>query len=131
MEKLLFPDFLQDPKQYAEAEAFWQTLWSKIVATSSQAAEWRFPWLNTHFQNGSPCRDGNPIFSAVNEKRQRGIRVIQTEADSQESNLHSWGDYFGAKDDPESLRELVISCVLSERTACQASELLGKWIEAP
>jgi len=62
--------------------------------------------------------DGNPIFTTVCPGRRLGVRVIQYSPESpHEVDLDWWVDSFGDEKSPDSIRELVISCVLSAQTA--------------
>ena len=60
----LFPHFLGDPVEYAKAEAYWRDLWEEVARFAGQQWEWRQPWLRTTYADGTPFRDGDPIFSA-------------------------------------------------------------------
>lgn len=123
----LFPHFLSDPKEYEHAESIWRERWEDLVCRVGQKWLWESPWLNTTFSNGSPCQDGNPIFSAVSRVRQLGVRVIQLEPSGNPRELHAWSDTF-AKGSPEAIRELVISCVLTDQTLLESVDLMNRWI---
>ena len=122
-----FPHFLSDVDEYARAEAYWQDLWRRALEKSKKGKGWRSPWLTTRFANGTPCRDGNPIFSAVNETQKLGVRIIQ-HAPSEAVDLDSWTDEFGGSPKNERIRELVISCVPTRQTASHVLKLLCGWV---
>ena len=63
--KVLFPNYLKDPTEYQMAEQLWQEQWATLLRSLPLGEPWRTPWLNNSFANGTPCRDGNPIFSAL------------------------------------------------------------------
>jgi len=123
----LFPDFLNDPKEYAKAEKLWVQTWFALIKRPGHQKDWKVPWFENKFGNGEPCLDGNPIFSAVDRRRRIAVRVLQTPlaADGGPDLIH-WTDTFG-KGDPEELDELVISCVLSDDTLVQATDRMTKW----
>jgi hypothetical protein len=123
----LFPDFLNDPKEYAKAEKLWVQAWSGLIKRLGQQKNWKVPWFENRFGNGEPCLDGNPIFSALDRRRRIVVRVLQVPpaADGEPDLIH-WTDTFG-KGDPEELEELVIACVLSDETLAQATDLMTKW----
>jgi hypothetical protein len=123
----ILPNFLNDPSDYESAQALWQEHWDKILCASGQEGDWRSPWLNHVFVNGTPCRDGNPIFSAVCDARGIGVRVIQNEPDDTETDFIFWTDTFAAGQ-PEAIRELVISCVLSQKTLQDAMDVMRRWV---
>lgn len=123
----LLRNFLHDPKQYAEAEKLWRRTWSVLTDRIGQKKRWKVPWFEATFVNGTPFLDGNPIFTAVDRSRRLAVRIIQTPFTLDgEPDLISWTNKFG-KGDPEELDELVISCILSDETLAQASELMTKW----
>ena len=123
----LLKSFLKDRKQYAEAEKFWRDAWSRIARRTDQDKQWKVPWFEPRFVNGTPFLDGNPIFTAVDRSRRLAVRIIQMPyaADGEPDLIH-WTNTFG-KGDPEELEELVIACVLSDETLAQATELMTKW----
>jgi hypothetical protein len=100
-----------------------------VIERTGEKALWQVPWLNTTFADGTPCRDGNPIFSAVCPARRLGVRVIQREPAGNPRELNYWIDTF-AQGEPEAIRELVISCVLTEETVVDALDLMNQWITA-
>ena len=79
------------------------------------------------FANGTPMRDGNPIFSAVSPTLRRAVRIIQHEPSSDELELEHWLDTFQGD---EPISELVISCALSEQVQEKAAGLIRSWIAA-
>jgi hypothetical protein len=127
MVEYLFAHFLSDPREYAQAEALWCKHWDDLVHRLGQAWLWKTPWFNKAFANGTPCRDGNPIFSAVSPLQRLGVRIIQIEPADNPRELYVWTDTF-AKGSPEAIDELVISCVLTHQTLLDAVDLMKRWI---
>jgi len=123
----LFRNFLKDPRQYAKAESLWVQTWLTVAKRLGQQKQWKVPWFENKFANGIPIQDGNPIFTAVDRSRRLAVRIIQMPyaADGEPDLIH-WTNKFG-KGDPEELDELVISCVLSDETLAQATDLMTKW----
>jgi hypothetical protein len=129
MPGILFPDFLEDPKRYSEAEEYWRNLWAKVACSAGQASVWRSPWLTTCFADGTPFRDGNPIFSAVSDQRRLGVRIIQYEADPMdEPAVNWWIDSFGDPAEAGVIRELVVSCAPAVQTEGEVFRLLSGWV---
>jgi hypothetical protein len=125
----LYPNFLADDRAYSSTEAAWADLWTRVVRRAGQAALWRAPWLNTHFANGTPFRDGDPIFSAVDDGRQMGVRVIQLEPETPDDEHLEWRvDSVGEWSAPDSVRTLVVSCVLSVATRASVHGLFYDWV---
>ena len=129
MSDYLFPHYLSDPREYGQAESVWQQRWQELLRRVGQEGQWQTSWLNTNFANGTPCRDGNPIFSAVCPSRRLAVRVIQLEPADDAKEIHVWNDTF-AEGSSEAVEELVISCVLTEQTLQEAVELMRQWIAA-
>src|SRR2546426_3076616 len=104
MSKFLYPCLLSNAKEYRQAEAFWRTLWNEVTERAGQAGEWRFPWMKNEYADGTAVQDGNPIFSAVADKRKMGVRIIQEEKTSPDHvELDYWVDRFGEATDPSSI----------------------------
>jgi hypothetical protein len=98
-----------------------------LISWAGQCDDWKSPWVNTTFADGSRCRDGNPIFSAVSSERRLGVRVIQQEFSDDPRELSFWTDTFG-NGDSHAVRELVVSCVLTQVTLNNVFDLLSQWI---
>jgi hypothetical protein len=126
MVKFLFPRFLTDVREYQQAEALWQERWHDLIHGLGEPDLWRTPWLNTRFADGTACRDGNPIFSAVCPSRGLGLRVIQLDP-AGKREMHSWTDVFAEGSD-EAVKELVISCTLTPTTLRAALDLMRAWV---
>src|SRR4051812_7737326 len=109
MTQTLYPHFLDDPDEYAQAESIWQVCWNDLVKRVGQVGEWETPWLKTTFTDGTPFGDGNPMFSAVAPRRGLGVRVIQEEPAVNPHQVAVWTDVF-AEGKQEAIKELVLSC---------------------
>lgn len=122
----LYPDFLVNPDQYAQAVRYWQELWSRIDRHLREPTGWVSPWLD----GGPPdIRDGNPIFTAWSPSLMRGIRIIQHPPESDGPELAFWTDTFGGPlGDPNSIDEFVMACALSEEVEPFARLLVEAWI---
>lgn len=122
-----FPRFLDDPKEYQQAETLWRERWSDLLRRLGQEWLWQSPWLSTSFADGSPSQDGNPIFSAVSPRLRRGVRVIQIEPSDKPRELYAWTDTFG-EGEREPIKELVLTCVLTDQTLLDAVDLMKRWL---
>jgi hypothetical protein len=127
MGRYLYPGFLRNEQEYTEAERFWQSLWDRVMRLSGKATEWNSPWLQTAFRDGTPFRDGDPIFSAICQSRRLGVRIVQNEPGEEggycDFNVTEWDP------DCQGISVLVISCVLTDQTESRASDLLYSWAE--
>lgn len=126
MEPLL-PNFLKNSTEYESTESLWRAKWQELIKWIGQEQLWTSPWINTKFANGTPFRDGNPIFSAVCFSRSLGIRVIQHESSENARELVFWIDTF-AEGEKKTVKELVISCALTQQTLNDAQDLMYQWI---
>lgn len=125
---LLHRTFLDDPTEYSQAEALWANEWAKLLDATQEQEDWITPWVSTSFVDGTPYHDGNPIFSAICSVRRLAIRVIQHEPGEDPGELHFWTDIF-AEGQPEAVKELVISCVLSTETLDSSLKMMASWVE--
>lgn len=126
MIKPLFPSFLQDRAEYAASVEYWNRLWEKINPAARSVYGWRRPWLA---RDAATVLDGNPIFSAISEELQKGVRIIQHAPSSNSVEFTSWLDTFGGNHaDPEAVVELVIACALTDPVAVLASTLIEIWV---
>lgn len=123
----LFPHFLSDSREYEQAESLWRERWEDLLRRVGQERLWEAPWTNTSFVNGTSMQDGNPIFSAISCQRKLAIRVIQLGPSDNPREFYVWTDTF-AEGSPESVQELVISCVLTPEVLNGAVELMRQWI---
>jgi hypothetical protein len=128
MDKYLFPNFLSVPGEYTRAEATWTEGWEEIRQSARDPDAWKAPWLSTTFADGTPCRDGNPIFSAFSPLSRRGIRVIQLEPSAEPQERWFWIDTFD-KDGSEEIDELVISCALTRKSLIDAMYMMSQWMD--
>jgi hypothetical protein len=127
MAGVLLANFLNDPAEYEQAESLWREHWSNLIRELGQESIWESPWMNTTFNDGTPFRDGNPIFTAICPTRRLGVRVIQVELEKDPNELSTWTDFF-AKGEPDEIKELVIHCVLSDETLRTATKLMKSWL---
>jgi hypothetical protein len=127
--EILLSDFLNDPAQYEKAESVWRDVWQNIMRETGQEALWKSPWMNTVFNDGTPFRDGNPIFTAVCPTRHLGVRVVQVHPEHGYGfdEISAWTDTFG-EGEPDAIKELVIDCVLCDTTLATAADLMKRWI---
>ena len=118
----MFTNFRSDSTEYAAAERFWQDLFARAAREEGVEGEWVVPWLNTRFAGGTPFGDGNPIFSAWSPARRVAVRVIQHDAADPpgEDGFDSWTDTFDGEGG--EVRELVISCVLSDVASARSGQ---------
>lgn len=122
----MYPDFLDSPSSYQKAEQYWKDLWIKINPLQRHIDKWVEPWMYT---NSESIKDGNPIFSAVSRKLHRGVRIIQFPSEDNCEDLYYWFDTFGGGlKDAESIHELVIACILSNKTSEIVVELVKSWM---
>ena len=127
MVKHFFPNFLESTADYALAEGYWIDLWEQIDVDLRRRNGWERPWFHPLPPSLS---EGNPIFSAVSPTLNRGIRIIQSAPTEPSLEFVAYLDTFGGSmSDPNSIRELVISCALSDLAATTALSLIRPWIE--
>ena len=122
--KLMFSDFLTNSDVYKQAQSYWEQVWNDLPEFDRQAHGWRTNW----FASRAPF-DGNPIFTALSDTEQKGIRIIQYLPTQPTPEIDFWLDTFGGPiTNPRAVRELVISCSLSLETENVARKLMGAWV---
>ena len=124
----LFEDFLDNEEQYHACERYWEELITNVADSLGQTGKWkREEW---RYPDGTPWeRDGNPMFVARSEKRDRDIRILQHPAASEKQEIVAYlkryeEEYTGVP----TRDELVINLGLSEESAQLARELLRNWM---
>lgn len=125
MSTLIHGDFLHGADEYARAESFWKRRWEELVKKVGQG-NWQTPWFNTTFVNGTPFRDGNPIFSAVCPNRRLGVNVVQLDPADEDLEFRAHTGTFG--DNEDAIRMLVVTVTLTDRSAERALAAIERWI---
>jgi len=124
----LFDHFPNEPAEYERAEAFWKAHWRELVRGSHDENEWEEPWIKNVFVDGTPCRDGNPIFSAVSRKRRLGVRVIQQQPNpSHDEEFSFWTDTVSI--DSIEVKELVLSFGVTLSAVYDCLDAIRQWID--
>lgn len=124
MPQLIHPDFRKDSGAYAAAQRHWETLWANIATKGEVEPRWEIHWMK------NPLSDGNPIFTALCSALRKGVRIIQEEpGDADDIDVDWWIDDFGAKEDGDATRELVIACCPTAENTPQVEQLLRKWVQ--
>ncbi len=119
----LFPGFKDDPATCLAAAAHWQALCDRVLSASSRSG-WQFRGP-TRFGDGSLECEGNPIFDLLNEEQAKAVRLIQDEVTA--DRPPSVRAYMDVRGEDDSIRELVVRCELTERTAARVAELIEEW----
>jgi hypothetical protein len=125
----LFPTFLSDSSEYARAEAFWREMFIRLWKARGNDGLWRWPWLATTYADGTPFSDGDPIFSAVSQMYNIGLRVIQCEPTKGRRKAAACVSS-RVETTFEHILTLTISVDLDESSAKQAEMMIGAWIDA-
>ena len=133
-EKFLFKRFLEDKKVYALNERYWKCQFKMNLY---------FEERNILFKNidsfGNKVYDANPIFTFVNNKKTKGVRIIQDDISLIDRNdkeleqylISAWTDTITIYDGEQKIKinELVIGLFLTKRTRKQTMNLVTKWLE--
>lgn len=121
---ILHPHFLDSEESYAEAEQYWESLFDGIIRSMGWTHR---PYMQNRFGDGTPMRDGNPIFNAYVPEVDRAVRIIQ-EAPEDIEDIASWLNHT-EWEDGTSFSELVISLVLTEETEAEALDRIKQWLQ--
>jgi hypothetical protein len=116
-------NFLENETAYDEAVRFWRALLGRLLEKHGQREAWA-PWLHLTYADGTPARDGNPIYDLLNRQRRRALRIIQYDPSEGQQELTAWL----TRTYEDEFDELVIGCVLTAEAARGAEEFLDHWI---
>ncbi len=122
--KILFEDFLENHKVYAQSETYWENI-IKNIANKKQLIIHN-PCINTFFSNGEKIYDGDPIAYIYFSSLKKTVRIIQQTFSDDIYKITGWvnkTEYYG-----EDITELVIVIQLSKETQKVAETLIQKWI---
>ena len=93
MSAFLFENFLENPKEYDALRLFWVNELNSLVPRGEQYER----YAAEEFQNGVPFRDGNPIFSAINWRANKAVRIVQ-------ESPQDFGEYYSTFENAIRLR---------------------------
>lgn len=132
MKNCKFVHFLDDPKEYSEAEKFWKNLIEEVISENLHFYDWE-DWFHNRYADGTLIRDGNPIVSMISRKLGLGIRIIQydpfdKDATDNDFEIGAWVDYYGKSSKDKGIRTLVISCIVTEETEIIAKNIIHAFI---
>jgi hypothetical protein len=119
----LFENFLEDHKTYVLTENFWSTTIGGMLVDKSIPIK---RWLATKNNNGRRFFDGDPIFSLIDYKSNRALRIVQLKPKSNEPFIKSWVEKRLDQEDNE-IDVLAITLELSEETKQIVLELVTNW----
>jgi len=117
----LFEGFLDDSGTYRAAQVYWERLFLSSLPHIFIEKELKIQYANNE------DNDGNPIFSATCLPLELAVRVIQQPVgDADDLDLDCWIDSVSLKPGVE-IKELVISCCLSEENQPDVKRILRNW----
>ena len=129
--KYLFANFLSDIQEYRASQAFWKDLCLQILSQHQQSDWWVEKFGVEETDEKAILHEGNPIYSLVNLKQLKGVRIIQ-----QDPKIHTkwemaaWINISGDKySEPGIINELVFTCNLSLKSAEVFKTLFEVWIQ--
>jgi len=124
MIQYLYKDFLEKKEVYILNVAYWERIFNKILKSYEILFK---SWLNTTFVDGTQFFDGNPIFHALFENQQKGIRIIQEEPKSDHLEISAWIEET-ENQEGSTIQELVIVLELSKESELIVKELIKAWV---
>ena len=127
----LYPNFLEDTRQYSAAQAVWRTLCEQVLDKHHQSSLWR-PWFDdVKLDDGSILQDGNPIYSLVNWGELKGVTIVQHDPHVHTKwEMTAFVDMFGDEHSkPGPINNLVFTCNLSQESASAFEKLFEIWVQ--
>lgn len=120
---LKYSQFLENESDYVAAELYWDNLFQACISNLGVESQWE-EWFENKWGDGSKRMDGNPIFTRLDSSKNKALRVIQEEPESEDDkHISAWLDKFD-----DSIDELVISCVLSEEVELIVKDLFKYYL---
>ena len=137
--KILFPTFLEDPRVYRLAQAWWRRLFDRLFADQGISYQ---PFYKKTTATGKPLYDGNPIFDAYFPTRHKLVRILQFVPEPGDRLLTAWVDEVPVEMMEEALRpspadrgregeavkELVIVVALTQKSIDWLEDLFKEWV---
>lgn len=124
MKHLLYKNFLENKRVYVLNSAYWKRVLNKIFRMSSSVY---VAWLNTTYCNGKKFYNGNPIFNGLFKEKNKAVRIIQEEPESEDISISAWIDKIEPEKD-KIIYDLVISLELSKESKAIAESIVKAWI---
>lgn len=122
-----FSNYLDDEDVYNALEKYWIDMFYMLLQQENiDSSDWICPYYNTTFGNGKKMMDGNPIFSAISEKRNKVIKIIQ-ESPKDGDVLSYWIN--SSIGNNQSQKELVIICTLNNCNLKKIKDIIISWIK--
>ncbi|KAA3622601.1 MAG: hypothetical protein DWQ02_25760 [Bacteroidetes bacterium] len=125
MGSFLYPDFLNDKRQYNLVQASWNRLFIRL----GEKYDFKYSsYLNPYDSSGRKEYDGNPIFNAFIPKIKKAVRIIQVSPGENVNDISAWIDEIEITKSSSPVKELVIDLALSKETKNVAIELIDSWV---
>ena len=125
----LYKTFLSNLEEYEKSEIFWLDLCDSLINKTLTQQTWTI-WLNTHYIDGTPFLDGNPIYSLISSNKKKGIAINQEQPTTKKIYIKAYMKVFGdITINDDSVEELVITCELSKESALIAQQLIQEWMK--
>lgn len=108
--QILYANFLEDRRVYSLAKTYWKRFFDQLAESNG--------FVYRAYVNDANDYDGNPIFSAYIEEKNRAVRVIQVDSNEVENNIltTAWMDTIELEEGRAPVDELVIYTVLTTET---------------
>ncbi|OJW72632.1 MAG: hypothetical protein BGO59_16065 [Spirosoma sp. 48-14] len=122
MQLARYKNFLLDKDLYFQNKKFWNDTVSRL--SNADYTE----WVITKFANGEDFFDGNPIFSALYERLNKAIRIIQIEKDILIPELRVWLENV-QYEDRSNIKELLIVIQPSDSAFQTAQSIITTFLK--
>ncbi len=124
MKTHLFPNFLTDKLEYKICKNYWETKIEYLLQKDKIINPVQY--LNTQYVNGLEQLTGNPIVNYFIKSKNKALRIIQTEPETETVEFSAWTNKFQT-DDLDTI-ELVISLELTPEAEQVTFDFIRKWI---
>ena len=120
--QILYANFLEDRRVYSLAKTYWKHFFDQLATANG--------FVYRAYINDANDYDGNPIFSAYIQDKNRAVRVIQIDPNEVEDNIltTAWMDTIELEEGQVAVDELVIYTVLTIETRVKCVALIEEWV---
>lgn len=130
-DKFLYRDFLKKKSTYNLSQGYWTRMFKAHLDLEPSRYNRMFENMDV---NGNKIYDGNPVFTFVDLRTRRAVRIIQTDSSERDlqiiRKLQFWWDTysFPAENEFHLLDEIVIGMYLTSESSKLAISILQMWL---
>ncbi len=122
--RYLFPNFLTNELEYKICKNYWEVK-IEYLLHKHKIKNYK-EYLQSTYANGKEQLNGNPIINLYVISKNKALRIIQEEPETDKVEVSAWTNKF--QNDDLNMTELVISLELTPEAEQIAFDLIKKWL---